>query len=108
MAREIAVVLVENNTPLLVELRPDVALSGAGRSGENVKFLKGPPKSAVRSIAPGRVFVTDEKGQVVLDVTMERVKAVRPQIGFGEKRPPTAVELSLVAKLWEKWERPSS
>lgn len=102
MAREITVLLVENNTSLLVELRPDFTLSGAGRSGENVKYLKGPPKSAVRSAAPGRVFVTDAKGQVILDVTMERVKPVRPQIGFGEKRPPTAAEMSLVTKLWKK------
>jgi hypothetical protein len=102
MAREIAVLLLEDNTSLLVELRPDIDLAGAGRSGENVKFLKGPPKSAVRSIAPGRVFVTDAKGQVVLDITMERVKPVRPQIGFGEKRAPTAAELSLIAKLWRK------
>jgi hypothetical protein len=101
MARETIVLSVENNKALVVELRPDVSLSGGGRSGEKVKQLTGPPNSAVRSIAPGRVFVTDAKGQVVLDITIERVKPVQPQIGFGEKRPPTGIELSLIANLWK-------
>jgi hypothetical protein len=59
---------------LKVELRPDISLSGAGRSGENVKFLTGPPNSAVKSIAPGRVFVTNARGQVILDITVDRGK----------------------------------
>jgi len=81
-------------------LRPDVSLSGAGRSGQNVKFLTGPPNSAVRSVAPGRVFVTDSHGQVILDITAERVKPVTPKTGFGEKRPPTPEELDLIRELW--------
>lgn len=47
-------------------LRPDISLSG-GRSGENVKLLKAPANSAVKSVAPGRVFVTNAVGQVALD-----------------------------------------
>lgn len=87
---------------LKVEVRSDVSLSGAGRSGENVKFLTGPPNSAVKSAGSGRVFVTDAKGQVILDITAERVKPVRPQIGFGEKRNPTPEELNLIKLLWGK------
>jgi hypothetical protein len=88
---------------LTVALRPDISLSGAGRSGQNVKFLTGPANSAVKSIAPGRVFVTNSAGQVVLDITAERVKQVRPQVGFvGEKRLSlTAEELNLIKRLWE-------
>jgi hypothetical protein len=64
-----------------------IDLPWTGRSGENVKFLTGPPNSAVKSIAPGRVFVTNARGRVILDITGDRVKEVRPQVGFvGEKR----------------------
>jgi hypothetical protein len=82
--------------------RPEVSLSGAGRSGQNVKFLTGPPNSAVKSEAPGRVFVTDSQGQVILDITAERVKSVTPRQGFGEKRRPTPEELDLIRQLWGK------
>lgn len=81
------------------QLRPDVILEGAGRSGENVRFLKGPPNSAVKSAGPGRIFVTNEQGQVILDITAARVKPVTPGVGFGEKRPPTLEELELLKRL---------
>jgi hypothetical protein len=75
--------------------------SFGGRSGEKVKFLKGPANSAVKSEAKGRVFVTNALGQVVLDITAERVKQVVPHIGFvGEKRDLTAEELELLKQLW--------
>ena len=96
--------LVNLTAGLKVELRPDISLSGAGRSGENVKFLTGPPNSAVKSIAPGRVFVTNARGQVIRDITVDRVKEVRPQVGFvGEKRQFLTVhERNLIKQLWNK------
>ncbi|HXQ73313.1 MAG TPA: hypothetical protein VN844_22625 [Pyrinomonadaceae bacterium] len=81
-------------------LRPDVSLSEAGRSGQNVKFLTAPPNSVVKSTAPGRVFVTDAQGQVILDITIERVKPVTPRVGFGDKRSPTPEELEWIKLFW--------
>ncbi len=78
-------------------VRGDIALSG-GRSGSKVKNLTGPPNSVVKG-GGERVFVTNDKGQVILDVTRDRVKPVTPGQGFGPKRPPTADELSLLKKL---------
>lgn len=66
-----------------------------GRSGQLVKNLTGPPSSAVRG-GPGRVFVTNERGQVILDITESRVKPVVPGRGFGPKRAPTIEELNLL------------
>lgn len=93
-----------NLTPKLkIAIRPDVAPLSGGRSGENVKFLTGPPNSAIRSVSPGRVFVTNSVGQVFLDITAERVKQVRPQMGFDrDKRPSLTVEEQLlIKKLWK-------
>jgi hypothetical protein len=91
---------VSLRSDLKVALRPDISLSG-GRSGEKVKFLKGPANSAVKSEAKGRVFVTNALGQVILDITAERVKQVKPHVGFvGEKRDLTAEELDLLKQLW--------
>jgi len=78
-------------------LRPDVVLSG-GRSGQLVKSLVGPPSSAVRG-GGARAFVTNEQGQVILDITAQRVKPVIPGQGFGPKRPPTTEELGLLDKI---------
>src|SRR5207253_9733312 len=85
---------------VLIRLRPDIFLSGAGRSGENVKFLSGPSNSAVKSAAQGRVFVTNAKGQVILDITAQRAKPVTPGAGFGDKRLPTPQEQQLLKVLW--------
>jgi hypothetical protein len=79
-------------------LRPDVLLSG-GRSGQLVKSLVGPPSSVVRG-GGARAFVTNEQGQVILDITAQRVKPVIPGQGFGPKRPPTAEELDLLGKIF--------
>jgi hypothetical protein len=81
-------------------LRPDVMLEGAGRSGQNVKSLTGPANSVVKSAGPGRIFVTNAQGQVILDITAARVKPVTPGVGFGSKRPPTLEELELIKQLW--------
>ena len=66
--------------------------------GSNVKNLTGPPNSAVRG-SSGRAFITNERGQVILDVTSARAKPVTPGSGFGPKRPPTAQELELIRRL---------
>jgi hypothetical protein len=81
-------------------LRPDVTLQSAGRSGQNVKFLTGPANSVVKSAGPGRIFVTNAEGKVILDITAERVKPVTPGVGFGAKRLPTLEELELIKRLW--------
>jgi len=78
-------------------IRRDVSLSG-GRSGERVKDLVGPPKSAVRG-GGDRAFFTNDKGQVILDVTRDRVKPVIPGVGFGPKRAPTADELRILGEV---------
>ena len=46
-----------------------------------------------------RVFVTNEKGQVILDITKNRVKPVTPGQGFRPKRAPTSEELDLLQKV---------
>jgi RHS repeat-associated protein len=79
-------------------LRPDVTMSG-GRGGSGVKNLTGPPNSAVRG-SEGRVFVTNNQGQVVADITKQRVKSVYPGVGFGDKRPPTQDELRMLEQIW--------
>ncbi len=78
-------------------LRPDVAVSG-GRGGQNVKTATAPPNSIVRG-SEGRVFQTNEKGQIIADITKDRVKPVQPGTGFGKKRAPTRQELDWLAKM---------
>ena len=77
-------------------VRSDVTLSG-GRSGQKVKNLTAPINSAVRG-ANGRVCVTNDKGQVILDMTRKRVKPVIPGQGLGPKRAPTPQELELIKR----------
>jgi RHS repeat-associated protein len=77
---------------------------GAGRSGAGVKNLVGPPNTIARGMSPGRVYVTDEQGRVVLDITRDRVKPVVPGQGFvsgdGRKLPPTSKHLGWIDELW--------
>jgi hypothetical protein len=63
-----------------------------------VKNLTGPPNSAIKG-STGRVYVTNDNGQVILDITKERVKSVTPGQEFGPKRAPTPEELDLISKL---------
>ncbi|MFY9512535.1 MAG: RHS repeat-associated core domain-containing protein [Rubrivivax sp.] len=77
--------------------RPGHPPQSGGRSGEKVKHAKGPPNSAIPSTGDS-VWITDGDGNVVADVTPERVKPVTPGVGFGEKRPPTPAEV----ELWEE------
>jgi hypothetical protein len=74
-------------------------LSG-GRSGSNVKNLIGPPNSAVRG-GGQRAFATNDKGEVILGITLERLKPVTPGQGFGPKRAPTQEELDILQKVLE-------
>lgn len=89
---------VSQSRDLGLSIRSDISLAG-GRSGELVKDLVGPPNSVVRG-ASGRVFITNNKGQVILDVTRQRVKPVSPGQGFGQKRMPTKEELDLLTRTW--------
>lgn len=79
--------------------RPDWPALRGGRSGQQVPSLTAPPGSAVRAATPGRVFVPDEQGRVVLDLTRERAKEVLPGRGFSAKRQPTAREHMLMDKV---------
>jgi hypothetical protein len=83
--------------PRQLSVRSDVTLSG-GRSGQFVKSLKGPARSVVRG-GGRRAFVTNDAGEVVLDITEDRVKPVVPGSGFGPKRAPTAEELDLLKQV---------
>lgn len=77
---------------------------GAGRSGAGVKNFVGPQNSVVRGASQGRVFVTDDQGRVVLDITRDRVKLVIPGQGFvaggGRKLVPTQQQLDWIDQLW--------
>ena len=59
--------------------------------------LTGPPNSAILG-GPGRIFITDEKGNVVVDVTGERAKEITPG-RKPSKRKPTPEELELLKKM---------
>jgi hypothetical protein len=78
-------------------LRPDVKVSG-GRSGQDAKTTTGPPNSIIRG-SDGRIYQTNDKGQVIKDITKERVKPVEPGRGFGPKREPTKEELNWLEKM---------
>jgi RHS repeat-associated protein len=85
-------------------IRSDVVLSG-GRTGGKVKGLTGPPNSVVRG-GGERLFVTDDQGQVILDITGKRVKPVIPGQGFGPKRAPTTEEKGLLDQVFRLKFRP--
>src|SRR5690348_6955552 len=57
--------------------RPDLPALSGGRSGGDVKDLTGPPNSAI-SGQGDRIYITDENGNVVVDVTPDRAKNVVP------------------------------
>lgn len=82
-----------------LKVRPDVILKG-GRSGQNVKNAVSEANSVIKG-SNGRVFVTDQNGKVILDITKDRVKEVVSGRGFGPKRPPTAEEIQLIKSIWK-------
>ena len=77
---------------------------GVGRSGAGVKNLVGPPNTIARGASPGRVFVTDDQGRVIFDITRDRVKPGVPGQGFvsgdGRKLAPTPEQLGWIEELW--------
>ena len=79
---------------------------GAGRSGAGVKNFVGPPSSVVKGASQGRVFQTNAMGQVISDVTANRVKPVTPGQGYvagsGRKVPPTPEQMGWIDQLWGK------
>jgi hypothetical protein len=80
-------------------IRSDIVLSG-GRSGQLVKMLTGPTNSVVKG-GQGRIFITDNAGKVIWDVTKDRAKSVVPGQGFGPKVAPTQEQLNLIKQVWE-------
>jgi hypothetical protein len=79
-------------------IRTDIVLSG-GRSGQLVKTLTGPANSVVKG-GQGRIFITDDAGKVIWDVTKDRAKSVIPGQGFGPKVSPTQEQLNLLKQVW--------
>jgi hypothetical protein len=77
---------------------------GAGRSGAGVKTLSG--RRTRWGASQGRVFVTDDQGRVVFDITRDRVKPVFPGQGFvsgdGRKLAPTSQQLGWIDELWAR------
>ncbi|HSY14934.1 MAG TPA: hypothetical protein VK816_03030, partial [Jatrophihabitantaceae bacterium] len=89
---------------LVPEIDESFQFSGAGRSGAGVKNFVGPRNAAVRGASYGRVYVTDNQGRVILDITSDRVKPVIPGKGFvagdGRKLEPTQQQLDWIDQLW--------
>jgi len=79
-------------------IRSDIVLSG-GRSGQLVKTLEGPTNSVLKG-GQGRIFITNDAGKVIWDVTKDRAKSVIPGQGFGPKITPTQEQLNLLKQIW--------
>lgn len=88
-----------NPDPSSITPRPELPPLSGGRSGQNVPGLTGPPNSAIAGGGKDRIFITDQDGNVIADVTRDRVKPVIPGKGFGPKRAPTPQELDLLDKM---------
>lgn len=69
-----------------------------------MKNFVGPQNAVVRGASEGRVFVTDDQGRVILDITRDRTKPVVPGRGYvagdGRKLAPTQQELDWIDQLW--------
>jgi len=81
----------------ILKFRPDIVLKG-GRSGQLVKNLTGPANSVIRG-GGNRIFITDDAGKVIWDITKDRAKSVIPGKGFGAKVAPTKSNLTFSNKL---------
>jgi hypothetical protein len=79
-------------------LRSDIVLSG-GRSGQLVKNLTGPANSVLKG-SGNRIYITDDAGKVIWDITKDRAKSVIPGQGFGPKVAPTQQQLDWHNKIW--------
>jgi hypothetical protein len=82
-------------------IRSDIVLSG-GRGGGLVKNLAGPANSVLKG-SEGRIFITNDAGKVIWDVTANRAKPVIPGKGFGsfEYGNVSIEHLNLIKKVWE-------
>jgi hypothetical protein len=78
--------------------RPDIVLSG-GRSGRNVKNMSGHPPNSIVLGSKGRVWIIDEKGNAVRDITGNRAKDVQPGSGFRTEDNPAAEEIDFLRML---------
>jgi hypothetical protein len=72
---------------------------GGGRNAKEVPSMTGPPNSAFRGYE-GRVYVTDGKGKVVLDINEERTWRVWEGRGKKFQDSPTPAESALRRLLW--------
>lgn len=81
-----------------LSIRSDIVLSG-GRSGQLVKSLEGPANSVLKG-GKGRIFITNDEGKVIWDITKDRAKSVIPGQGLGAKVAPTQEQLNLVNQVW--------
>jgi RHS repeat-associated protein len=95
-APKIGIEIVEESGKLT--LRSDIILSG-GRSGQLVKNLTGPANSVLKGSGQ-RIFITDDIGNVIWDVTKDRAKSVIPGQGFGPKVTPSQQQIELLNKVW--------
>jgi len=87
---------LENSVKLAI--RDDIILNG-GRSGQFVKDLEGPANSVLKGNG-NRIFISNDAGQVIWDVTKNRAKPVIPGQGFGPKVAPSTEQLELLEKIW--------
>jgi hypothetical protein len=81
-------------------IRSDIVLGG-GRGGGLVKNLTGPANSVLKG-SEGRIFITNDVGKVIWDVTAQRAKPVIPGRGFGsfEYGDVSTEFLNLIKKVW--------
>jgi hypothetical protein len=97
-------VLAAEAVDLVPQVDKSFQFGGAGRSGAEVKNLVGPPNAVVRGASPGRVFLPDDQGRVILDITRDRVKPVVPAQGFvsgdGRKLALAQQQLDWIDELW--------
>jgi hypothetical protein len=82
-------------------LRADIQLFG-GRSGAKTAFLSGPANSVVLGGGSGRIFITNNFGQVISDITFLRVKDVIPGVGASAKRAPSPFEIEALVAMGKK------
>jgi len=87
-----------SKTSTSLALRSDIVLSG-GRSGQLVKNLTGPANSVLKGNG-NRIFITDDAGKVIWDITKDRAKSVIPGQGFGPKVALTQQQLDWLNKIW--------
>jgi hypothetical protein len=92
-------VAVADESTTVYKLRPDIIRAG-GRSGQLVKNLTGPANSVLKGTGRYRIFITDDAGKVIWDITPNRAKSVIHGKGFGPKKLPTQEQLNLINKLW--------